>query len=220
MLQFSNSNRFANHLHRGFSDGKAHNTDAINLRTAILKTTIDQLIAEEQQLDQQCRHMRMELEQTQRNPENTYYAYVTRDDLIDCFGDNVVLTLRNFDFYETDAAGALAQQLTVVSANQTPVDVRLVTQQGTVFGQPQSAASAAVVADALLNSGSGKRSPSPDVVDRLGEDTAASTAFLLSGRLLRQRKRLRRNFGRQRRLCDEDDGEDDDDDDGSSSESR
>lgn len=164
--------------------------------------------------------MRMELEHTQRNPENTYYAYVTRDDLIDCFGDNVVLTLRNFDFYETDAAGALAQQLTVVSANQTPVDVRLVTQQGTVFGPPPPPTSAADVAESLLNSSAGKRSPSPDVVDRLGEDTAASTAFLLSSRLLRRQKRLQRNFGRQRRLCDEDDGDNVDDDDTSSSESR
>lgn len=185
----------------------------------MLKTTIDQLIADEHQLDVQCRHMRMELEQTQRNPEYTYYAYVTRDDLVDCFGDNVVLTLRNFDYYDKDVA---QRTMTVVSENQTPIDVRLVTQEGSGFQAPP-------LADALASAaGADKRSPSPEPspVDRLGKDTAMSTAFLLSSRQLRKENRLRRRFERMVRsggrsgVVEEEEEEDDDEDDGSSSECR
>lgn len=122
---------------RGFDASTALDPDTIGMRTAILKTTIDQLIEDETRLDRQCHHIRLELQHAQRNPSNAYFAYVTRDDLIDCFGDNVVLTMRDFDFYETDVSGAMAKELRVVSQN-TPVEVRLVTQEGDVYNTEAS----------------------------------------------------------------------------------
>lgn len=77
-----------------------------------------------------------------------YYAYVTRDDLTDCFGDSVVLTLRNFDVYETmaseenprpDVNEPIIDKLKVVSYN-TSIDVRLVTDEGEVFSREALAA--------------------------------------------------------------------------------
>lgn len=39
----------------------------------------------------------------QEDPDNQFYAYVTRDDLLECFGDDVVLTIQNYDKYDTSA---------------------------------------------------------------------------------------------------------------------
>lgn len=37
----------------------------------------------------------------QTDPQFTYYSYVTWDDLIQCFGNDLVLTVRNYDLYKS-----------------------------------------------------------------------------------------------------------------------
>lgn len=37
----------------------------------------------------------------QTNPQFTYYSYVTWDDLVRCFGNDLVLTIRNYDLYKS-----------------------------------------------------------------------------------------------------------------------
>lgn len=104
--------------------------------------------------------MTLSLKHTQQDADNMYYAYVTRDDLTDCFGDSVVLTLRNFDYYETSACEAEERsagtpetlsinQLKVVSYN-TSIDVRLVTDEGSVFSKEALAAEQLVKQSMLL----------------------------------------------------------------------
>lgn len=62
------------------------------------------------------------------------YLYVTRDDLIDCFGDDVVLTLKNYEKYETPAYQEddllIYDRILKVSSRNSPIDVRLVTSDG------------------------------------------------------------------------------------------
>ena len=48
-----------------------------------------------------CRSLQLSIEYSREDPENQCYAYVTRDDLVDCFGDDVILTVQNFDNYHT-----------------------------------------------------------------------------------------------------------------------
>lgn len=145
---------FGFRLLRGFSEGCGYHPDDIGRETEILRTINDKMKVEEELLDRYCRSMTLSLKHTQQDPDNMYYAYVTRDDLTDCFGDSVVLTLRNFDYYETSASGAgsemevrnggnqetmLINKLKVVSYN-TSIDVRLVTDEGHVFSKEALAA--------------------------------------------------------------------------------
>lgn len=37
----------------------------------------------------------------QTDPQFTYYSYVTWDDLVHCFGNDLVLTVRNYDLYKS-----------------------------------------------------------------------------------------------------------------------
>lgn len=123
----------------------------IGRETELLRSVNDKMKLEEKLLDRYCRSMQLSLKHTQQDPENMYYAYVTRDDLTDCFGDSVVLTLRNFDYYETSrldadmlamarSNGEMAETmadhntLKLVSYN-TSIDVRLVTDEGHVFSK-------------------------------------------------------------------------------------
>ena len=78
--------------------------------------------------------MRENLRQATEDPSNQYYAYVTRDDLVDAFGDDVVLTIRNYDICDAtsvgdDDDGGLPRTLRVYGRFKT-IDVRLVTDDG------------------------------------------------------------------------------------------
>lgn len=79
--------------------------------------------------------MQHNLKYAQEEPANQYYAYVTRDDLIDCFGDNVVLTLRNYHAYDSyrkppeNENDTFLYNLEVRSRTDI-IDVRLATMNG------------------------------------------------------------------------------------------
>lgn len=49
----------------------------------------------------QCRLLEFNLHCMQTDPQFTYYSYVTWDDLIQCFGNDLVLTVRNYDLYKS-----------------------------------------------------------------------------------------------------------------------
>lgn len=75
------------------------------------------------------------LKQTRNDPNNEYYAYVTRDDLVDVFErDDVVLTIRNFDRCDRSSASSndnVKRSHTLRLHGQwKPIDVRLVTEEG------------------------------------------------------------------------------------------
>lgn len=144
------------------------------MKTAILKTTIDQLIEDELLLDQQCRRMQLELLQAQRNPENAYFSYVTREDLVDCFGNSVVLTMRDFDFYETDAVGTLATELKVVSQS-TPVDVRLVTQDVNVLDNSRDSSFGSTHGDSTVEAQQNGKRDCPNGSNVSGDDDRQSS---------------------------------------------
>lgn len=85
---------------RGSVVGVPEDPHEIAMRVAVLKTTIDQLADEEETLDRHTDIIRLELKRALENPDNQYYAYVTRDDIVEGFGDDVILTIRNYDSYD------------------------------------------------------------------------------------------------------------------------
>lgn len=79
--------------------------------------------------------MKTEQERTRRDPLNNMYAYVTRDDLLDVFGeDAVTLTMRNFTEIRQKTRKTEENEITEHILNVTgkfkKVDVRLVTTDG------------------------------------------------------------------------------------------
>lgn len=110
---------------------------ALSERVAALQERVNSLRETENTLDHLCRAMKENYRQTRKSPSNEYYAYVTRDDLIDVFGeDSVTLTVRNFDTVrestktaEEDETDVEKHTLRVHGLYKT-VDVRLVTTDG------------------------------------------------------------------------------------------
>lgn len=100
--------------------------------------------------------MKENLKRTTEDPANQYYAYVTRDDLIDCFpDDSVILTIRNYDNYvatpplidedessididESEDQSAEPRTLRVYGRWKA-IDVRLVTNEGEALHTDPSA---------------------------------------------------------------------------------
>lgn len=110
-----------------------------------MQTKLDELRETEEQLDRLCEAMTKDHERAKKNPENEYYAYVTRDDLLEVFGeDSVILTVRNFTDKQTkiqpneDDDGE--KHILRVKGRFKKVDVRLVTTDGEAIQQrpPQS----------------------------------------------------------------------------------
>lgn len=103
---------------------------------------MDSLRETEETLDRLCVAMKKEHELAKKNPENQMYAYITRDDLLEIYGDDkVVLTLRNFADVrqkttkaDEDAAPA---HILKVNGRFKKVDVRLVTTNGEALQQQQ-----------------------------------------------------------------------------------
>lgn len=90
----------------------------------------------EEQLDRLCKAMRENYKQARKNPANEFFAYVTRDDLLDVFDDeSVILTVRNCDTVRQSKVKSEDDQkkhTLRVSGRWKQVDVRLVTTDGEV----------------------------------------------------------------------------------------
>lgn len=94
------------------------------------------------------------LKYTQEETANQYYAYVTRDDLVDCFGNDVILTVRNFNAYRSyrkspdDKNDKLTHNLEIHSRTD-PIDVRLVTPNGVtnIKQEPNQSINDSIISD-------------------------------------------------------------------------
>lgn len=98
--------------------------------------------------------MKENLEQTKKDPTNQYYAYVTRDDLVEVYPDNsVILTIRNYDDYEAtnddydDEDDAYEEEedsqeprTMRIRGRWKTIDVRLVTDDGEALQHDPSVA--------------------------------------------------------------------------------
>lgn len=105
---------------------------------------MDNLRETEETLDRLCGAMKTEHERAKRDPVNNMYAYVTRDDLLDVFGeDSATLTMRNFTEIRQKTRKTEENEITEhilnVSGKFKKVDVRLVTTDGEALEhKPQS----------------------------------------------------------------------------------
>lgn len=110
---------------------------ALSSRVRKLQDRISYLRDKEDELDRLCRAMRENYKQARRNPANQFYSYVTRDDLLDVFGnESVILTARNCDTIRQGKKssvedGRVLHTLRLNSLWKT-VDVRLVTTDGEI----------------------------------------------------------------------------------------
>lgn len=83
-----------------------------------------------------CKIMKENVRQTKESSFNQYYNYVTRDDLVDIFGEEVVLTIKNYDSISLDDDVGEDDDQSPRSARfrsaWKSIDVRLVTNDGEV----------------------------------------------------------------------------------------
>lgn len=94
-----------------------------------------QLKMEEEELDRHIKYIIHDQQNVRASPVNQSFAYVTRDDLVEAFGDTVILTVQNYDKYETPLLqindSIIANRFLCITAETgSMVDVRLVTNDG------------------------------------------------------------------------------------------
>ncbi|EDV54465.1 transcription factor E2F2 [Drosophila erecta] len=115
----------------GFNNAKdQEDYDLARSRTNHLKMVEDDL-------DRQLEYAQRNLRYVMQDPSNRSYAYVTRDDLLDIFGDDSVFTIPNYD-EEVDIKRN-HYELAVSLDNGSTIDIRLVTNQGKSTTNPHDA---------------------------------------------------------------------------------
>lgn len=133
--ELKNIKYITNFNNRGIAE--SGDINALNNRVDVMKSKLSQLKEKEDILDHQCRAMRENLRQTREESANQYYAYVTRDDLVDVFGsDEVILTLRNYDELtknNIDKRNHRSPSTLRVQGRWKKIAVRLVTDEGEVL---------------------------------------------------------------------------------------
>lgn len=101
-----------------------------------MQARLNRLRETEENLDRLCKAMKMNYQQSRRSPSNEFFAYVTRDDLLDVFGeDSVILTVRNCDTIRKGKAkdeDDSEKHTLRVHGRWKKVDVRLVTTDGEI----------------------------------------------------------------------------------------
>lgn len=121
-------------IHRGVvNDG---DMSVLSNKVSAMQARLNGLRETEENLDRLCKAMKLNYQQSRRSPSNEFFAYVTRDDLLDVFGEeSVILTVRNCDTIRTgttkDEYDSEKHTLRV-HGRWKKVDVRLVTTDGEV----------------------------------------------------------------------------------------
>ncbi|KAH8271887.1 hypothetical protein KR044_008965, partial [Drosophila immigrans] len=95
----------------------------------------DHLKSIEDDLDRQLEYAQRNLHFIMQDPSNQSYAYVTRDDLLQLYGDDSVFTIPNYD--EEVEIQRNESELRVSLDNGSTIDIRLVTNQGKATANPQ-----------------------------------------------------------------------------------
>ncbi|XP_017844748.1 transcription factor E2F2 [Drosophila busckii] len=89
----------------------------------------------EDDLDRQLEYAQRNLNFIMQDPTNQSYAYITRDDFLNTYGDDTVFTIPNYD--EEVKIERNDDELRVSLDNGSTIDIRLVTDQGTGITNPQ-----------------------------------------------------------------------------------
>ncbi|EDV31038.1 uncharacterized protein Dana_GF15156 [Drosophila ananassae] len=115
----------------GFNNAKdQEDYDLARGRTSHLKQLEDDL-------DKQLEYAQRNLGYVMQDPSNRSYAYLTRDDLLEVYGDDSVFTIPNYD--EEVEIQRNDSELRVSLDNGSTIDVRLVTNQGKSTTNPHDA---------------------------------------------------------------------------------
>lgn len=105
-------------------------------KVSSMQARLNRLRETEENLDRLCKAMRENYKQARKSPSNEFFAYVTRDDLLDVFGeDKVILTVRNCDTIrkgKTKVEEGSDKHTLRVNGKWKKVDVRLVTTDGEI----------------------------------------------------------------------------------------
>lgn len=95
------------------------------------------LKAHEEELDRHLKYIRQNLKATKSDPINRAFGYVTRDDLLTCYGDErTVLTIRNHKevhkpgLLNDDDEGNVILNRALIVTSEGQLDVRLVSKTG------------------------------------------------------------------------------------------
>lgn len=118
---------------RGISSGI--NIVETTSRAENLSIKLKQLIEDEEIIDKHYEYIQQSLKNSFEDPNNKKLAYVTRDDLLDAYGDNkLILTIRKCDAIDTPAIhtneNIILNRALKVTSKGCCVDVRLVTDDG------------------------------------------------------------------------------------------
>lgn len=111
----------------------------LSKKVSTMQSKLNKMRETEENLDRLCKAMRENYKHARKSLPNDFFAYVTRDDLLEVFGDDsVILTIKNCDTIregkikvENDAKKHSLQ----VNGRWKAVDVRLVTNDGQVAAQ-------------------------------------------------------------------------------------
>lgn len=105
-------------------------------KVSSMQAKLNNLRETEENLDRLCKAMRENYKQARKSPSNEFFSYVTRDDLLEVFGeDTVILTVRNCDTVRQGTAKEednTEKHTLRVNGRWKKVDVRLVTTDGEV----------------------------------------------------------------------------------------
>ncbi|KAH8403351.1 hypothetical protein KR222_011096 [Zaprionus bogoriensis] len=126
----------------------------------------DHLKSLEEDLDKQLEYAQRNLQFIMQDPTNQSYAYLTRDDLLNIYGDDSVFTIPNYD--EEVEIQRNDNELRVSLDNGSTIDIRLVTNQGKGTANPNDA-------DRCFDERHLDTSPSPSSSPTHSSDAGAGT---------------------------------------------
>lgn len=107
-------------------------------KVSTMQTKLNELREVEANLDRLCHAMKLNYVNARKNPENEYFAYVTRNDIINTFGSDCdIFTIRNCNvlrqgYGKTEADNKKKYRL-AAQALWKELDVRLVTEDGETY---------------------------------------------------------------------------------------
>jgi transcription factor E2F4/5 len=112
---------------RGFVRESTSTPEQISQQVQILDEQLVEMKQKEADLDRHCRLLEFNLNCMQTNPQFTYYSYVTWDDLVRCFGNDLVLTIRNYDLYKSSYIQDPQFEANLqIQSDSQPIEVKLV----------------------------------------------------------------------------------------------
>lgn len=143
----------------------------LSKKVSTMQSKLNKLRETEENLDRLYKAMRENYKHTRRSPTHEFFAYVTRDDLLEVFGnESVILTVRNCDTIREGTSkveNSLKRHTLRVKGRWKADDVRLVTTDGDVAAQPSAGQATAdgdaANVDSVSNEPASASQPEPSV---------------------------------------------------------